>query len=622
MLAPPCRLPGLARALAVGALVLALAAPPALAQSPGTASDRRVALVIGNGAYQAGGALANPVNDARAMSAKLKKLGFDVVALENGTQKQMQRAIGQFSAKLGADAISLFYYAGHGMQVNGRNYLMPVDAEITVEQTVRLEAVDVDAVIDQMSMAKSRVNLVILDACRNNPFERRFRSVAGGLASIEAPTGTLIAYATSPGKVAADGSGDNGLYTAELLTAMDAPGAKVEDVFKRTRANVVAKSAGNQTPWESSSLTGDFYFAGQGAAVTPATAATAPSADREIVLWTSVKDSRNPALLQTYLDQFPQGTFAGTARVMIDELKRGQVAAAPAKPDVAATRPAVVAPAAAPSAVAPPRGLSERGMPDFEKFQKAKTHKAFAMATNGRFGAAWSRETPFSGMLGAIWHCNRAAKAPCRAYMVDDTVVEPEYAAFDAASETAMSKVRAASLASPPYAEEERDFGIPRTSEIRQGKYHAETPRSMDRAKTITTVELVALLKGASPPVLIDVLDANERHNTLPTSWWWRAAGIHGLEQEAALTELMQALLAGAVPKRDTAIVFFCLSSRCWLSHNAALRAIGAGYTNVYWYRGGIEAWRAANLPLVKAVVTAQLIDAAPAAASANRPAR
>src|SRR5258706_2604812 len=290
----------------VAALLIAMVvvvAGAARAQTPG--SDRRVALVIGNGNYQGAAKLANPVNDARAMAAKLKKLGFDVIAVEDGTQKAMQRAIGQFSNKLGEDAISLFYYAGHGLQVSGHNYLVPIDAEISTEQTVRLETIDVDAVIDQMSMAKSRVNLVILDACRNNPFERRFRSVSGGLASIEAPTGTMIAYATSPGRVAADGTGDNGLYTAELLSALDTPGAKVEDVFKRTRASVVAKSAGNQTPWESSSLTGDFYFQGPTTVIVTPAAATAPSADREIVLWTSVKDSRNPALLQTYLDQFP-----------------------------------------------------------------------------------------------------------------------------------------------------------------------------------------------------------------------------------------------------------------------------------------------------------------------------
>ena len=234
---------------------LALSAWPSAAQAP-TAdpakpdAERRIALVIGNGAYKGGAALANPVNDARAVGAKLKALGFEVISVENGTLQQMLHALGSFSNKLGPDAVSLFYYAGHGMQVNGHNYLLPVDAQISTEQTVRLETVDVDAVIDQMAMAKSRVNLLILDACRNNPYERRFRSQSGGLASIEAPTGTMIAYATSPGKVAADGEGANGLYTSELLAAMDIPGAKVEEVFKRVRARVTEKSRGEQTPWE------------------------------------------------------------------------------------------------------------------------------------------------------------------------------------------------------------------------------------------------------------------------------------------------------------------------------------------------------------------------------------
>src|SRR5277367_4962326 len=230
---------------------LVAGALPAFAQTPAdltvtkSSGERRVALVIGNGNYQAGAALANPVNDARAMGGKLKTLGFDVIAVENGTQQSMRRAIGQFSNKLTANAVSLFYYAGHGMQVNGHNYLIPVDAEISTEQTVRLETIDIDAVIDQMSMAKSRINLVILDACRNNPYERRFRSQSGGLASIDAPTGTLIAYATSPGKVAADGDTGNGLYTSELLNAVEMPGAKVEEVFKRVRTNVIARSKGD-----------------------------------------------------------------------------------------------------------------------------------------------------------------------------------------------------------------------------------------------------------------------------------------------------------------------------------------------------------------------------------------
>jgi hypothetical protein len=292
-------------------------------------------LVIGDGAYQTAGQFANPVNDARAMAAKLRKVGFDVIAVENGTQQSMRRAIGQFSNKLAADAVSLFYYAGHGMQVAGKNYLIPVDAEITTEPTVGLEAIDVDRVIDQMAMAKSRVNLVILDACRNNPYERRFRSQSGGLATIEAPTGTLIAYATSPGKVAADGDTGNGLYTSELIKAIDAQGATLAQVFQQVRRNVVARSKGDQTPWEATSLTGDFYFNGPTTVIMSAPQAGAVPADRDTAFWYSVKDTRNPTLIQTYVDQFPQGTYAGLAKAMIEDLKKHQVAGMPAKPDVA-----------------------------------------------------------------------------------------------------------------------------------------------------------------------------------------------------------------------------------------------------------------------------------------------
>jgi hypothetical protein len=240
--------------------------------------ERRVALVIGNAAYKTVGALDNPVNDARDIAAKLKGLGFDVVRVENGTKQQMERGIGEFSRKLGPDTVGLFYYAGHGLQVNGHNFLVPVDARIESEPTVRLETVDLDAVLDQMSAAKSRVNLVILDACRNNPFEHRFRAVSGGLASIDAPMGTLIAYATAPGKVAADGQGRNALYTANLLQALDEPGLKVEDVLKHVRIKVSEATDGQQTPWESSSLTGDFYFRPPSGAAAPVVAAPPPAA--------------------------------------------------------------------------------------------------------------------------------------------------------------------------------------------------------------------------------------------------------------------------------------------------------------------------------------------------------
>ncbi|MCC7167861.1 MAG: caspase family protein [Rhodospirillales bacterium] len=237
------------------------AVPPVVSalQFPLPANEKRVALVIGNGAYK-DSPLRNQVNDARAMAQALNGVGFEVILRENTTQRDMLRAVGEFGRKLSSNSVGLFYYAGHGIQVRGKNFLIPIDAAIQSEAEAGLEALDVERVLEQMQQAGNRMNMVILDACRNNPFERRFRSVSGGLAQIDAPKGTLIAYATAPGKVAADGEGANGLYTQELLQAIRQPGLKVEDVFKRVRGAVAQKTADQQMPWEASSLTGDFFF--------------------------------------------------------------------------------------------------------------------------------------------------------------------------------------------------------------------------------------------------------------------------------------------------------------------------------------------------------------------------
>ena len=226
---------------------------------PASQSEQRVALVIGNGAYETA-PLRNPVNDARVMGRSLQELGFDVTERENLTQKDMKREIQSFGQKLLKGGVGLFYYAGHGMQVNGRNYLIPVGASIEHEKQVEYEAVDAGAVLTEMDYARNRLNIVILDACRDNPFARSFRSSAQGLATLNAPTGTLIAYATAPGSVANDGPGENGIYTGELVRAMQSPGIKIEDVFKQVRSAVREVTQGKQIPWEASSLEGDFYF--------------------------------------------------------------------------------------------------------------------------------------------------------------------------------------------------------------------------------------------------------------------------------------------------------------------------------------------------------------------------
>ncbi len=230
------------------------------------AAEPRIALVIGNSDY-ASGPLANPANDAKLIAASLTSLGFDVVMRRNADQTTMKRAIQDFGARLdkaGPSAVGLFFYAGHGMQLNGRNYLIPTAARIEREGDVDIEAVSADWVIAQMRYARNRLNIVVLDACRNNPFARASRSADRGLAVMDAPAGILIAYSTAPGSVATDGDGADSPYSEALTRAMRDVHEPVEQVFKRVRISVMNATAGRQIPWESSSLTGDFYFSSAG----------------------------------------------------------------------------------------------------------------------------------------------------------------------------------------------------------------------------------------------------------------------------------------------------------------------------------------------------------------------
>jgi uncharacterized caspase-like protein len=193
----------------------------------------------------------------------LKKLGFEVSTVKNGSQNQMKQAISKYGELLAKDknAVGLFYYAGHGMQIKGKNYLVPVDAVIEKEPDVEVYCVDLDGLLANLEYSGNNMNIIILDACRNNPFGRGFRSQAGnGLATINAPVGTIIAYATAPGSVAADGDGKNGLYTQEFVKALSTPNLQIEDVFKKVRTQVKTISEGKQIPWENSSIEGDFYF--------------------------------------------------------------------------------------------------------------------------------------------------------------------------------------------------------------------------------------------------------------------------------------------------------------------------------------------------------------------------
>lgn len=240
-------------------------------------AERRVALVIGNGLYKES-PLKNAVNDARDMASALRRLGFEVSLLTDAGLQQMDAAVREFGFKLRLGGAGLFYYAGHGLQLAGENYLVPVGASIQTESDVKYACLPAGMVLGRMEDARNDLNLVVLDACRNNPFARSFRSAEQGLAKMDAPTGTLISYATAPGSVASDGAGRNGLFTQHLLKNLAVPGLPVTEIFMRVRQGVVVESSRKQVPWEASSLIGQFYFSPpvEGVAPVQSTALSSP----------------------------------------------------------------------------------------------------------------------------------------------------------------------------------------------------------------------------------------------------------------------------------------------------------------------------------------------------------
>ena len=245
----------IASLLIFASLVLMLAASALAAPQ----LERRVALVIGNAAYP-NAPLKNPVNDARDMASALRGLGFEVILRENASLRQMEDAVDELWLRLKAGGAGLFFFAGHGLQVAGRNYLVPVDARLQAEQDVKYRCMDAGLVLGRMENAGNGLNIVILDACRNNPYARSFRTATEGLAKMDAPKGSLVAYATAPDSVAADGTGKNGIYTGQLLKNLNMPGLGIEELLKQVRIGVLRETGEKQVPWESSSLTGHFVF--------------------------------------------------------------------------------------------------------------------------------------------------------------------------------------------------------------------------------------------------------------------------------------------------------------------------------------------------------------------------
>ncbi len=234
----------------------------AIAQNSINTRQKRIALVIGNANYQVG-KLDTPLNDATDMADVLKELDFEVILLKDASKREMNDALDQFSTRINQGYVGLFYFAGHGMQVEGENYLIPVNAQIKAEKDVEYESMPLGKILGRMQSAGNQINIVILDACRDNPF-RKFRlglsSSRGLTAPIQPASGTLIAFATAPGKVASDGIGRNGLFTSYLLKYIKTPNLDVDLMLRQVRSSVAKDTKDYQIPWNSSSLIGEFAF--------------------------------------------------------------------------------------------------------------------------------------------------------------------------------------------------------------------------------------------------------------------------------------------------------------------------------------------------------------------------
>lgn len=346
-----------AAALALAALVATMGVSPVAAQpASGQAAsaqrprnvaitEQRIALVIGNAAYKTD-PLDNPVNDARLIARSLRESGFQVALHENLSRGGMVDALRDFGDRLNDRTIAVLYYAGHGVQLRDRNYLIPVDAQIRSEDEIPISGMDVSFFLNKMAHARSRINIVILDACRNNPFAGTGGPAARGLAQMDAPVGTLLAFATAPGKLAPDNVGPpgNSLYSSQLAKHLMTPGLPVELMFKRVREAVVKGTDALQVPWESSSLQGEFAF------VPGLTSVAGGNAEQEaageLAFWNSIQNSTRPDEYRAYLRQYPNGKFVSLAQTRV-------VAFAPAPLPLPAPSPGQ-APATGPATGSPP----------------------------------------------------------------------------------------------------------------------------------------------------------------------------------------------------------------------------------------------------------------------------
>jgi uncharacterized caspase-like protein len=410
--------------------VLFLVTFVALAQADGG----RVALVVGISKYEHAASLPNTLNDAKDMSAALKRLGFDVETILDPSRSALEAAIRRYGDRSAGAEASVFHYSGHALEAAGRNWLLPTTANLNTERDLRFEAVDLNAILEQTDAAK--VSVVFLDACRDNPFVRRLsaaqRGVSSrGLARIE-PTasGLLVAFSTAPGQVALDGTEINSPFTAALLKHIETPGLEIKSLLARVTRDVVDATKGKQRPWQNSSLEGDFYFISPPASTVPA--AQSPG-NLDALFWDSIKASRNPADFDAYLATFPKGVFAELARNRLVAVQQSPSAPPALSQSVTQGNPAV------PAVLAPPAltprdallaGLAAHSVPADEResqvknFEMEAAHKAIALSVDVRHTFRTDRwATSEVAETAALESCQITWGKPCVLAGVDETVL-------------------------------------------------------------------------------------------------------------------------------------------------------------------------------------------------------